>query len=975
MVSSYKALCDLGITNNSKFRRWALKNHPDKLNFKNKEEEEAQIHKFSTISNLASEHFPNWYTDIQCDIDADPDPKNVFYPNPNLSVNSKKAQCFRNVENWVKIQRHHRFDKNTFDPKLFLTDMYTASPKMVELIKNIRHLDSNDMKKDGKRYKHFIFSDVKKGGYGAKIIASAFVASGFSHCFTPSLKVIQPKSNKDNETFGVLSSTAIYNTTFTQKHVKSILKMYNSREDNINGDIIRFIILDSGFKEGVDLFDVKYVHIFENQKTDADFVQAVGRATRSCGQNGLNFIPNIGWKLHVYQYYLTYKDEYPVYNDYLAYAGVDFNKFKISNCIEKMAILSAVDYDLNIEINKYKTKVEKEILTLTNNQTGGFVNKGCDESGKCGKRSTKTVPFSLEIMLLAYNQIFGAKPKGYNKLLSKDKRIIFCDALKANQSYCNLVNEIYNTTGNKKVCTKKTKNGKTIWSCKQVSDSFTEKSIDDPNTFMITYEEQEKPVDQNIENIIDKMKRLNIEDIKEDLKNAEDMDFDEFMKFINRIYKEYKYKPVKIENLCNVNNDNSKFVTFTESQSFVTNYFTPQHFAKGLLIWHSVGTGKTCTAISVKSFLFERMNYSVIWVTRNTLKEDIWKNMYDKICDHIIKEKYKDSDTAQTLRKHLSKRFFPPMSYRQFSNLLEGKNELYNKLVGFNGKEDILKNTLIIIDEAHKLYSKDLVGLERPNMNIIEKKINDSSSCKVMLMTGTPIADDPMELIKLLNLVIKKDKLPTNIDEFQKQYLENNNFTQNGKKRFQLKIKGLISYLNRRFDPRQFTQPVFYQKQVELSYDIMPIVCETSNENRLKNCDEFFKNYKSRIIDPLEEHTPYIRSLMKYNDSITNIKTLSQKIEDITIEIDNLKDELKISKKNKNSDIDSIKSLIESKTTKKKNLQTEMKTEKKSSTLYESNQLKSYNQCKSESKQYFNLCKKHRIKQEEKFQDTMFKKC
>ena len=108
----------------------------------------------------------------------------------------------------------------------------------------------------------------------------------------------------------------------------------------------RPVLPDSGFKEGVDLFDVKYVHIFENQRNNADLIQAIGRATRSCGQKGLNFLPNVGWPLHVYQYYLTFEDPTKiVFDDYLQYAGVDLNMLVISENIEKLAIETAVDYD------------------------------------------------------------------------------------------------------------------------------------------------------------------------------------------------------------------------------------------------------------------------------------------------------------------------------------------------------------------------------------------------------------------------------------------------------------------------------------------------------------------------------------------------------------------------------------------------------------------------------------------------------
>lgn len=78
-----------------------------------------------------------------------------------------------------------------------------------------------------------------------------------------------------------------------------MLAEYNSRPENVYGQSMRFIVFDSGFKEGIDLFDVKYVHIYEPSMTLADLKQTVGRATRTCGQKGLRFQPGIGWPLYV----------------------------------------------------------------------------------------------------------------------------------------------------------------------------------------------------------------------------------------------------------------------------------------------------------------------------------------------------------------------------------------------------------------------------------------------------------------------------------------------------------------------------------------------------------------------------------------------------------------------------------------------------------------------------------------------------
>ena len=61
---------------------------------------------------------------------------------------------------------------------------------------------------------------------------------------------------------------------------------------------VRFFIFDSGFKEGIDLLDVKYVHLFDTPLNDADRKQAVGRANRTCGQMILNLYKS-GMALHI----------------------------------------------------------------------------------------------------------------------------------------------------------------------------------------------------------------------------------------------------------------------------------------------------------------------------------------------------------------------------------------------------------------------------------------------------------------------------------------------------------------------------------------------------------------------------------------------------------------------------------------------------------------------------------------------------
>jgi len=155
---------------------------------------------------------------------------------------------------------------------------------------------------------------------------------------------------------------------------------------------------------------------------------------------------------------------------------------------------------------------------------------------------------------------------------------------------------------------------------------------------------------------------------------------------------------------------------------------------------------------------------------------------------------------------------------------------------------DPLHKTLLIIDEAHKLYGGgDLSTLERPDMKALHEslmrsyEVSGDESVRLLLMTATPITNDPMELIKLVNLCKpRSEQLPDNFDEFAGRYLNKDGyFTKEGEHRYMNDIAGHISYLNRGNDPRQFSQPIIKHISVNLA-----------NNDELK----LLNNYDKKIV-------------------------------------------------------------------------------------------------------------------------------
>ena len=245
-------------------------------------------------------------------------------------------------------------------------------------------------------------------------------------------------------------------------------------------------------------------------------------------------------------------------------------------------------------------------------------------------------------------------------------------------------------------------------------------------------------------------------------------------------------------------------------------------------------THNTCSAIATATSSFEPEGYTILWVTRNTLKGDVYKNMFDDVCHIVLAEKMKKQglkipDDPSKRKRLLSKNWIEPISYKTFSNLLTpgAHNEYMDKLIQRNGKSDILYKTLIVIDEAHKLYGGDLKASERPNMKIMEEllqksyKVSGKDSARLLIMTATPFTDSPMELFQLINLCKEeqREKITTDIREFKRYYMNSDNLlTNNGIKNLADKLSGYISYLNREQDPTQFAQPIMIEVPAIMSH-------------------------------------------------------------------------------------------------------------------------------------------------------------
>lgn len=638
-------------------------------------------------------------------------------------------ECIKQVSNFTNVATNLKFDLSKFDAKHLEKILPEASPKLEALFENIDKIDPD------KKYKHCIYVDFK--GTYAKIVAGAFLAKGYNLAYDKHQVALSEKEllKKKGKNFLFLSSSAVYGKPFGVRVRKNLMSVFNRRPDNVEGDLIRFIILDSGFREGLDCFDIKYVHILQNLITHSDEKQAIGRSTRMCGQRGLVFDPKKGWELHVYKYDVTIPSRLQeVYNTdslfklFINTSRIDLRKIVLASELEKLITEVAVDRDLTKNIHDF----------------------AIDSKG------------------------------GARKLLKVQHGVI----------------QKPNKTGHP------------------------------------------KPL---------KVKR-SLNGIK---------------KFVNENFSQYKWDKVKLENTCVDVGGSPELMEFTPSQNFLRYYFQPESVYKGVLVDWSTGSGKTCTAVAVASTSWERKGYTILWVTRHTLKADIWKNMFDQVCSLVVKSEIEKGKLKFPLKKapfnYTSDAWVEPISFKQLSNLCEGKNEIYRQMVKRNGAKDPLRKTFIILDEAHKLFATDVVGSERPNTPAIIDAINNSykiskaDSVRILMMTATPITGNPMDFIKLMN-IIREDKIPESFEEFSEEYLlDNGVFKESPKEKLADLLAGQISYLNREKDIRQFAYPVYHTINVPLSesqvhkFDAEIVATkmeQKETDSKIENAKQELKNTK-----------------------------------------------------------------------------------------------------------------------------------
>ena len=281
-----------------------------------------------------------------------------------------------------------------------------------------------------------------------------------------------------------------------------------------------------------------------------------------------------------------------------------------------------------------------------------------------------------------------------------------------------------------------------------------------------------------------------------------------FIQFINAFFSnQYKDELKKDEDNISCEKSEIKEFNLLVHQKVVRDYlniFTPY---KGLLLLHGLGSGKTCSSITIAEGL--KTNKKVVVLTPKSLLRNYIEEL--KVCgDPLYKTNYywsfssiygekesepgikidllnqlvKELDLSESYIKENNgawvpdstrKSNFEKLSNNQQKTIKNQINEMINskynfvsynglrkdninfKLKTFNGSKNPFDDKVVVIDEAHNFVSRIVNKLSSKDTKnvplILYNWLLSANNARIVLLTGTPLINYPKELAVLYNIL------------------------------------------------------------------------------------------------------------------------------------------------------------------------------------------------------------------------------
>lgn len=293
--------------------------------------------------------------------------------------------------------------------------------------------------------------------------------------------------------------------------------------------------------------------------------------------------------------------------------------------------------------------------------------------------------------------------------------------------------------------------------------------------------------------------------------------------FLKKEFNENQYKldvdgdtEEVFEKLCGGDRDdedNNQFQLLSH-QILMRNYININTPYNGVLLFHGMGTGKTCSAIAIaeayRKSISDMSSFSkVLVLTSGTTISANFKTQIHDIrkgynqCTFSNYINYKPYDTELVKQKKVDALIDKNYEFQGYQRM---SNKIANVLEEF-GKDDprfaeYIQNNysdrIIIVDEVHNLKKKNKkTDIKIKRYKAVKYILKHSKNVKLILLSGTPVAHQASEIIDILNLLLINDNFsPLDKKTYKKKIFNpKQELTSEGKKILRKYSKGYISFL------------------------------------------------------------------------------------------------------------------------------------------------------------------------------------
>ena len=306
----------------------------------------------------------------------------------------------------------------------------------------------------------------------------------------------------------------------------------------------------------------------------------------------------------------------------------------------------------------------------------------------------------------------------------------------------------------------------------------------------------------------------------------------DFYKNINVIYKDFKiHKSNKTEKeLCF-----PKKYQLQKPQKFIGKYISPTTPYRNLLVFHQIGSGKTCASIQIAEAWKHKRKILVC------VPASLISNYRNELRSPCVGDIYLTQDERTELTKHKS-------STKKYRTIIKTSDKRINKHYEIISHQKLvdkimnrslrLSNKVLIIDEIQNLVSTG--GSYYKYLSKFLKNIYDTP---IVLLSATPMFDKPVELALTLNLLKLRTPIPISY-EFRKTFLkkhvnENKEILYDVKNMdyFSNLVKGYISYF-RGADPKTFPKKYSYIVKCRMKeFQYRSYLTVNNKEGSFRNAD------------------------------------------------------------------------------------------------------------------------------------------